>query len=389
MLEAEVLHPSALGDAELSAWRAWCAATPLFDSPLLGPEFARLMEQVREDARVAVFRRDGRLAGFLAHHRRPDGFARPIGATFSDYHALITPPDAGLDLGEALAAARISAFRYCAILDPQALFAASAQCAEPGWRIVVGPDADAYRERIRAANPKRHKNFRRLQSKLEREVGAIELTTRDSDRSAFEQLLTWKREQFRETGLHDTLRAEWAQRLMRTAFAQRTGELRGVMTTLRAGGRLVAGHFGLACRGVWHGWISAYDAQVCHCGPGTVLMLRLPEIVAALGVETYDMAPWHAHYKAPFATETVATAEGMAVATSPAGRAAALCEGAWEIAGAARRPLVSRLRRRLDHIAAVELSPGARVRGVAEALAGYARRSSSRGDAGDDARRQA
>ncbi|HEX8233121.1 MAG TPA: GNAT family N-acetyltransferase [Caulobacteraceae bacterium] len=389
MLQAEVLHPSALGDAELAAWRAWCAATPAFDSPLLGPEFARLMEQVREDARVAVFRRGGQLAGFLAHHRRPDGFARPIGATFSDYHALIAPPGAKLDIGEALAAARISAFRYCAVIDPQGVFAASSQPAEPGWRIVVGPDAEAYRERIRAANPKRYKNFRRLQSKLEREVGPIEVTPRDSDKAAFEQLLAWKREQYRATGLHDTLRTEWAQRLMRQAFAQRTGELRGVMTTLRAGGRLVAGHFGITCRGVWHGWISAYDAEVCACGPGVVLMLQLPDIVRALGVETYDMAPWHAHYKSPFATGTVATGEGLVTASSTAGRAAALCEGAWEVAGAARRPILSRLRRRLDHIAAVELSAAGRMLGVAEALAGYARRSSSRKEAGEDARQEA
>jgi CelD/BcsL family acetyltransferase involved in cellulose biosynthesis len=381
MMRAEVLLPSELPDADLARWRAWCEATPEFASPLLGPEFARLVQSVRPDSRVAVFRDGGETVGYLAHHRRPDGFARPIGATFSDYHALITPPGSRLDVPTALAAAKIKAFRYCAIIDPHGLFADTSHPGEPGWQIQVTPTAEAYRETIRAGNPKRYKNFRRLQNKLEREVGPIELRPRNSDAAAFETLLAWKRRQYRETGLHDTLRAEWGSRLMRAAFEQRIGDLRGVMTTLHAGGRLVAGHFGLACRGVWHGWISAMDPELCSCGPGTVMMLQLPEIVAALGVETYDMAPWHEHYKAPFATRAQPTLEGVVLADSPAGRAARLGEGAWRLAGADRRPVVNRLRRRLDHIAQIELTVGGRVRGVVDAVAGYGRRPAAAGEA--------
>lgn len=385
MLKAEVLFPSAMGDADLAAWRAWCAATPQFASPLLGPEFARLTERVREDARVAVFRRGGETVGFLPHHRRPDGFARPIGAAFSDYHALVTAPGARVDIGETMAAAGICAFRYSALVDPHGLFTAGSAPAAPGWQISVKPNVDAYRERIRAANPKRYKNFGRLRNKLEREVGPLRLTPGDTDPIAFEQLLAWKRGQYAGAGLHDVLRPEWARRLMRTAFAERTGELRGLMTTLRAGDRLVAGHFGVACRGVFHGWISSIDPEVCACGPGLVLMLRLPEAIDAMGIDVYDMAPSHEHYKAPFATATVATREGLALAGNAAGRAAAVREGAWDFAGG-RRPAVSRLRRRLDHIAAVELSVAGRVRGVVDAVTGYARRSAGRKEAGTDAR---
>ena len=96
MLTAETLHPSDLTGADLAAWRALAAAHPAFASPLLGPDFAVEVGRVRDDARVTVWRRDHQAIGFLAHHRRPGGLARPIGSPFSDYHALVSSVDFGL-----------------------------------------------------------------------------------------------------------------------------------------------------------------------------------------------------------------------------------------------------------------------------------------------------
>src|SRR4051812_15871424 len=113
---AEVFHPSKLTARDAEAWRAMCAATPAFGGPLLSPDFARLVGEVRDDARVAVFRKGTEAVGFLAHHRRPDGFARPIGSAFSDYQALVTFPDSGLHAGAALAAAGVSALQFTALV---------------------------------------------------------------------------------------------------------------------------------------------------------------------------------------------------------------------------------------------------------------------------------
>ena len=152
----------------------------------------------------------------------------------------------------------------------------------------------------------------------------------------------------------------------------RSGKLQGAMTTLRAGGRLVAGHFGPRLGKVWHGWVSAMDPDASACGPGLVLMLQVPEIMQALDLIAYDMGRGHDHYKAPFASEVRPAAEGLAVSRSLAGLAASTLEHAWEIAG--RESAATKLRRRLDQIAAVELSMSGRVQGVMGALAGYGRR---------------
>ena len=58
------VRPSELTASEREAWRDFCAATPAFRSPLLGPDFAQAVERRRDDSYVAVFRRNGRVAGF-------------------------------------------------------------------------------------------------------------------------------------------------------------------------------------------------------------------------------------------------------------------------------------------------------------------------------------
>jgi CelD/BcsL family acetyltransferase involved in cellulose biosynthesis len=92
MLDVETLHPRALAQADLRTWREMAAAEPAFAGPLLGPDFARAVGAVRDDARVAVIRRRGEALGFLPHHRRPGAMARAIGSPLSDYHGLVSRP---------------------------------------------------------------------------------------------------------------------------------------------------------------------------------------------------------------------------------------------------------------------------------------------------------
>ncbi len=106
-----------------------------------------------------------------------------------------------------------------------------------------------------------------------------------------------------------------------------------------------------------------------------------------LGLQTYDLSPGYAHYKAPFATRTVGIREGVAVAAGKAGAAARSVNAAWALAGQSQA--VGRLRRRLDQINAAEVSTGGRVRGVVEAIAGYGRRSANREPRAEAAQDQA
>lgn len=373
MLDVETLHPRDLSADELRTWREMAAAEPAFSSPLLGPDFARAVGAVRDDTRVAVIRRAGETLGFLPHHRRPGHLARPIGSPLSDYHGLVSRRDADLDGRDVLSAADLTSFRYTGLIDPYGVFA-QAQQKTAHVIALADTDVETYLEAVRAASPKKIKNWRRLDNKLEREMGAVELVGADRSREAFDQLIAWKREQLDRTGVHDFLRPDWTRNLMLDLFARQDGPLQGLMINLYAGGELVSGHFGVRAGGVYHPWIASTNPAYAEWSPGQIFFMRAIAAMPGLGLTRYDLGPGHDHYKGAYALSQIQIGDGTATASSMAGRVASSLDGVWALAGANGAGPVGKLRRRIDAIASVELTLGGRVRGLAHAFANQAQR---------------
>jgi CelD/BcsL family acetyltransferase involved in cellulose biosynthesis len=373
MLDIETLHPLALDEADLRTWRDLAAAQPAFHSPLLGPDFAQAVGAVRDDARVAVIRRRGQTLGFLPHHRRPGSMARPIGSPLSDYHGLVSRPDAGLAGAEVLRAADLTAYRYTGLIDPHGVFGRNETRAAHVINL-AGTDAEAYLEAVRAASPKKIKNWRRLDNKLDREVGAVTLVGPDHSREAFDQLIAWKREQLERTGVHDFLRPDWTRGLMLDLFQKRTGPFQGLMINLYAGGQLVAGHFGVRLDGVYHPWIASTNPAHGEWSPGQIFFMRAIAAMPGLGLRHYDLGPGHDHYKGAYALSQVQIGEGTATAATMAGRVAHSLDGVMALAGSRGAGPVGRLTRRMEAIASVELTMGGRMRGLVDAFANQAQR---------------
>lgn len=362
MLQADIFRPDRLPARDRAAWLAFAEETPAFRSPLLGPAFAELVGSVREDAHVAVFRRNGAAVGVLAHHRRPGGLARPIGAPWSDRHALLTAPGADFDWREALDAAELRAFRFTALVDPYALFAeAGAEGEDAAYAISPAVGGDAYWETLRAASPKRFKNIRRLEHKLEREQGPVELVVGDRSPEALDLLIRWKREQFRRTGLHDVLHPTWSRALMETLFHEERPELCGLLITLRARGRVIAAHFGARSGGVYHPWLAAYDPAFAAWSPGLVFLSMAVRAMPEAGLTRYELSAGSAHYKTAFADHE----ERLAAGAAERGRSGPPLQ---------RPVLLERVRRRLDHIAETEITLGGRLQGFAAAVGDLSKR---------------
>jgi len=368
-LAADVMRPAQLDVADVAVWRAMQAAEPAFASPLMGPDFAQAVGAVRDDARVAVFRQDGATVGFLAFHQRPSGFARPIGAPFCDYHALVSDGRASFDAGEALAAAGLGRLRLTGLVDPFGQFADAVTERTTAHRIVLADTAETYLEALRVGSQNRFKNHRRYRRAMAKDLGPVRLVAHDAEPAPFEQLLAWKQRQIAETGLHDFLGADWAQGLMARLHQTRGGAFEGLMISLYAGERLVAAHFGVRLGDWFHPWIGAVDPALKAYSPGLVHQIEAIGAMAELGLRTYDLGASNDHWKRMFAFDQVTVGAGMATASSIAGRIARSCEPVW------RTPGAGRLRRRLDQINAVELTLGGRLQGaVHAALRGAGRR---------------
>ena len=365
MLQVDIRAPDALLPEELSVWRAFQAGSPAFASPLLSPEFACMVARVRDDVCVAVFRDGTGIVGVFAHHRRPaafgDALGRGLGGPWSDEQALLTGPK-GLDWREALGGARLRACRFTGLIDPYGIFDGAAQDGEGSYAIAFEGKAADYLEGLRAASPKRFKNLRRLDAKLERERGAVELRAPDHDPEALAQLVAWKRDQFHRTGVHDVLGPAWSRALIDEAFAKRTGAVTGQLVTLRVDGKVVAGHFGLRSPTIYHPWIAAFDPDFAAYSPGIVLLSRAIATMPGLGLTRYELSGGCGHYKAAFASEETPLREGL-LEVRPSARARM------------RRPVIlERVRRRFDRIVETELTFGGRLSGVAGALHDLPRR---------------
>jgi CelD/BcsL family acetyltransferase involved in cellulose biosynthesis len=362
-LTADVLRPSELSSGDIAAWRRFQALEPAFGSPLLGADFAQAVGEVRPDARVAVFRRGGDAVGFLAHHRRPSGFARPIGAPFSDYHALISDARAPVDQGEALEAAGIDRLRLTGLIDP--FHGPDDGVTGRAWahRIVLTDTAEAYLDALGRGSRNRLKNHRRYRRALEQAIGPVRLVARDHDPAAFERLIAWKRRQIQLTGAHDFLGVDWTAALMRRLYETRTPGFEGLMVSLYAGKRLVAAHFGVRQGDWFHPWLGAFDPDLRAYSPGLVHQIEAIGAMPELGLRTYDLGPSNDHWKQMFTTGGVWIGSGLATRPSLGGQIAKAGDQVW------RAPLIGRLRARLDQIASLELTLAGRLQGAAHAVA--------------------
>lgn len=345
--ETQILKASELSLVDENIWRAMCAEHPLFRSPILSPEFFRAVAQVRDDVFVAIIRQDNLPIAFLAHHRRPNNFARPAGAPFADYSALITWPNPPIKMQEALKLIGIDRFQAIGLVDPYGV------CGEIG-----GQEDDAFGIDFtidgppNSAGKKQRKNVNRLRRHVAEELGETRFIFDDRNIEHYSKMIAFKRAQTRQTGIHDFLSPPWVVNLMDNLFnADRSG-LHGCMLSLMAGETPVAMHYGLKLGDRMHPWIATFDPKYFKYSPGQIFLMDCPNPLAEQKIAYYDLSTGHQHYKSTF--------------TNNSFKVRNVTINAQDIAPKAepKSQLALRLHRRLDQIACLELDNIGRAKGI-------------------------
>ncbi|ESQ77197.1 GNAT family N-acetyltransferase [Asticcacaulis sp. AC402] len=369
MLTCTLYEANDLPQREIAYWRDLAAATPDFASPLLSPDFVRTVAQVRDDVHVCVYRRNGHTIGFLPHHRRPGRFARPVGAPFSDYSAVITAHEPGFTIEQALQLAGIDRMHVSGIVDPYGVFGQEVMRS-------ATPD-DAYALDLRGDAPgnnvvkKLAKNISRLRRQLTEAVGEPHFIIGDDNPHHFEAMLELKRTQVRHNGMHDFLAAPWVQRLMRNLFEAPKDGLHGCLVTLVAGDVPLMYQFGPRIGENAHPWVSSFDPAFGAYSPGQIFLndCRMP--LKDAGINWYDLSTGQQHYKPAFCNHHSVVHNAMVFSSSPAGRFKQGFLKAGRRLQRAIRPvdhLLNRIDRRMDVIASLELDTVARLRGFTHAV---------------------
>ena len=307
-----LVRPSDVPFAVQIRWRAVLKAQKNWSSPFLRPEFAKAVGKVRDDARVLIAYDDQGLLGLVCIHKRPGGYARPLGAPVADHQAFITEAGFNASLGDVLKAAGLGALPFSALNDPQNTVEDATQNGFHSHIADLSEGQDAYFATQEKNNRKHFKKMRQRARGAERDHGAVALSLDSQNHADFAILLQWKRDQYRRTRKCDVLAANWIATLLKDLWEAK-GALRAVLNVLYLGGKPAAAEIGLMCDGVYHSWIAAYDPQLSRCSPGLLLLEGIMRQADGLGITHIDLGAGHDHYKKYYANGYIALTQVKAL----------------------------------------------------------------------------
>ena len=345
--------PMDLSEQEIVDWRDLQSSCWNFDTPLLSPEFAKLVAQSRQDIRCALVYEGAALKAVLAGHVNSRGEMTPLGAPFCDYSGPMIMPGANLTAQQVCVLAGVKRFKTAAAIETQT-GRRSTDVGLQDYGLVIslsGRSAATYLETRRKLFAKRFKNLRRLLNKMEREHGPVEFCFGTPSKSDFDALMGFKSRQFQSEGLLDVTQATYARSILDSVMGTdriTDVDLGGFCTSLKVNGQLVAGHLGVRQGANFHPWISAYDPAFEDYSPGALLLYRCVELMDEMGLQVYDLAQGHEGYKKYFAEPLRAVADFSYAASGGNGRIYRAEDKLWAMIGDNNSSgLAVRLRRRL------------------------------------------
>jgi CelD/BcsL family acetyltransferase involved in cellulose biosynthesis len=296
-LRVSVVRPSELGVEELSRWRAMQRNSLALASPFMSPDFTLAVSSVRPCARVAVLEAGGAVVGFLPYERRRFGIGMPIGAGVCDRQGLIHVPGLEWEPGALVRSCGLAALEFDHLLAEQTSFRPYHDRTAPSYVMDLSAGYDDYfRERLLASRRSLKTLFVKRR-KLASQVGELTFAFHAPDRDVLESLRRWKSEQYRRTGWPDRFAERWVRQLVDVLYDTTAGECSGTLSVLRAGGQVVACHFGLRSQSVLCCWFPTYDPRFGRYSPGLLLHLEMARAAARLGVQHLDLGKGEEPYK--------------------------------------------------------------------------------------------
>jgi CelD/BcsL family acetyltransferase involved in cellulose biosynthesis len=306
-LQIDVMRPSALGAPDLERWSALQAADPALDSPFLSPGWALAVERaqvgLRGDVKVAVVRDGGQAKAFFAT-RVVGGMAMPAGSPMSDYQAIVAEPGFELDAPCLLRALGVHRLDFFQMLEGQPTFAPYRRGEAASWVVEAANGYEVYQAQRREAGSGLLKDIEKRRRKIERDLGEVTFTAQSTDRADFDQLIAWKRGQYRQTNQTDIFSAGWPLHLIEGLLEAGEADpgFGGALFTLHIGAQLAAAQFNLRGRHTLHAWIIAHGSGFEKVSPGLVLFGEILRWMDATPLNTLDLGPGDYRFKQQLAT---------------------------------------------------------------------------------------
>lgn len=321
-MSIDVLHPLDLSDSEIAAWSRLQGARADWASPFLSPQWPIALATAgppdSEQGAVAVIRGAKRepLGFFPARVQRFT--ALPPGAPLCDYQALICAAGAAPDPRQIVKAFGVGRIDMQNCLADDAAFAPFLRARQDSLTVDISSGYDHYAAERRAAGTDILKDCEKKKRKLEREHGKVTFTAESLDPAAFDQLVAWKRHQYKTTNQTDLFASRWTQSLLRTLWKEATPTFGARLHTLHAGDTLIAAHLALTSPTVIHAWFIGHDEAFGKYSPGCLLIAEILKWAPARGYRELDLGPGDYRFKCSLANGRRAVGHGFVGLPSPA-----------------------------------------------------------------------
>lgn len=305
----ELIDPSDLDSGLMQTWRQLQAGNPLLRSPFFSLAFLQVVADVRSDVKIAILRDGDTIKGFFPFHRRPGARGAPLAAPIADYQGIVGEAPEALHPRDLLVACGLSTYDFDHALRDTPLFERNAFRRTGSPLIDLSDGIEAWRAG-RMNSGSALKNVERKLRKMERELGPVRFETDDKAADTWTTFLTWKRAAIAAMGARFVLDQPWAMQVLERIRGTDQPEFSGRLSSLYAGDRLVAAHFGMRSENTWHWWFPTYDNAASRYTPGLGLLLHCVRQAAKEGLTEIDLGRGDERYKKEFANETRALCEG-------------------------------------------------------------------------------
>jgi CelD/BcsL family acetyltransferase involved in cellulose biosynthesis len=287
-MNIELIQPHELDGSLLAAWSQTQRANPNLHSPFFCPEFTQVCAEAHGDVEIAVLNQGGRPAAFFPFHRIGRRAGLPIGKDMSDFQGLIAPANLDWSVEELMRACRLSSWTFNHVIAPCRL-ATEALAWDESPYIDLRGGYEAYRERKRQAGSKAPDGTERSCRMIARDLGEMEFRLHTAPREDLPQVLAWQRENLQRQGTLFLDRGCRREAMIEGLLARQSAEFAGWFSTLRAGGKLLAGTMYLRSHQTCHWWITAYDAAFSRYSPGSAALLLAVKSAAEAGIARIDL----------------------------------------------------------------------------------------------------
>ncbi|GLZ28880.1 cellulose biosynthesis protein CelD [Lentzea sp. NBRC 105346] len=294
-----------LTSEQLDTWHSLRDNDSALDSPYFHPAFAAAVHDSGTPVEVVT----NGTAFFPVH--RTGRVLRPVGWPGADFQAPIGSPFLPTDL----LTGGIRSFEFDHLLDlPEFAPFVTSRRASPFLDVTGG--LEGYLGRASKSGKENMGQARRRTAKAEREIGPIRFVAESLSGDDLARVIGLKRAQYAVTGAVDYFAAPGRRELLTRLLHTRKGSFGGVLSTLHAGDRLVAAHFGLRSGKVLHWWFPVYDPEFSSYAPGWMLLRELVLASGDMGFTRIDLGRGDDEYKRRAKTGETTVCQGMVTRSS-------------------------------------------------------------------------